>query len=99
MCHEYVEELEPSIRYYLHKIRESNLQTSEPLQIGEMEGLALDRFKSKLEAVMAKANASTSMLSRTHGQPASPTTVRKEMTVFAVRLRRESCLSHVGREI
>ena len=49
LCHERVEELEPSIRYCLHKIGESNLQTSELLQIGEMEGPALDLFKSKLE--------------------------------------------------
>ncbi|XVF24029.1 hypothetical protein REPUB_Repub13aG0091400 [Reevesia pubescens] len=44
-----------------------------------------------IEAVckMAKANASISMLSRTHGQPASPTTLGKEMAIFAVRLSRE----------
>ncbi|KAB1217782.1 Adenylosuccinate lyase [Morella rubra] len=38
---------------------------------------------------MAKANAHIPMLSRTHGQPASPTTLGKEMAVFAVRLSRE----------
>ncbi|XVE99701.1 hypothetical protein REPUB_Repub03eG0223100 [Reevesia pubescens] len=38
---------------------------------------------------MAKANASISMLSRTHGQPASPTTLGKEVAIFAVRLSRE----------
>ncbi|XP_041011625.1 adenylosuccinate lyase-like [Juglans microcarpa x Juglans regia] len=37
----------------------------------------------------AKDNAHISMLSRTHGQPASPTTLGKEMAVFAVRLSRE----------
>ncbi|OMO91876.1 Fumarate lyase [Corchorus capsularis] len=44
-----------------------------------------------IEAIsnMAKANASISMLSRTHGQPASPTTLGKEMAIFAVRLSRE----------
>ncbi|KDP44832.1 hypothetical protein JCGZ_01332 [Jatropha curcas] len=35
---------------------------------------------------MAEDNASIPMLSRTHGQPASPTTLGKEMAVFAVRL-------------
>ncbi|KAL9231566.1 hypothetical protein vseg_006781 [Gypsophila vaccaria] len=55
ICRERVEELEPSIRYCLHKIGESNLQASELLQIGEMEGPALDLFKAKLEAVMAEA--------------------------------------------
>ncbi|XP_074316501.1 uncharacterized protein LOC141652801 [Silene latifolia] len=55
LCRERVEELEPSIRYCLHKIGQSNLQASELLQIGEMEGPALDLFKAKLEAVMAEA--------------------------------------------
>ncbi|GFZ11908.1 signal recognition particle-related [Actinidia rufa] len=55
LCRERVEELEPSIRYCLHKIGESNLQTSELMHIGEMEGPALDLFKAKLEAVMAEA--------------------------------------------
>lgn len=49
LCRERVEELEPSIRYCLHKVGESKLQTSELLDIGEMEGPALDLFKSKLE--------------------------------------------------
>ncbi|OWM65522.1 hypothetical protein CDL15_Pgr009112 [Punica granatum] len=57
LCRERVEELEPSIRYCLHKIGESNLQTSEFLHIGEMEGPALDLFKAKLEAVMAEARS------------------------------------------
>ncbi|XP_060208801.1 uncharacterized protein LOC132636112 [Lycium barbarum] len=55
LCRERVEELEPSIRYCLHKIGESNLQTSELVSIGEMEGPALDLFKAKLEAAMAEA--------------------------------------------
>ncbi|KAF8414155.1 hypothetical protein HHK36_002154 [Tetracentron sinense] len=38
---------------------------------------------------MAKKNAHIPMLSRTHGQPASPTTLGKEMAIFAVRLSRE----------
>ncbi|GAB2234523.1 hypothetical protein Drorol1_Dr00003778 [Drosera rotundifolia] len=37
---------------------------------------------------MAKAYAHIPMLSRTHGQPASPTTVGKEMSIFAFRLSR-----------
>lgn len=49
LCRERVEELEPSIRYCLHKIGQSNLQASELLQIGDVEGPALDLFKSKLE--------------------------------------------------
>ncbi|KAJ9175836.1 hypothetical protein P3X46_014348 [Hevea brasiliensis] len=35
---------------------------------------------------MAEDHASIPMLSRTHGQPASPTTLGKEMAVFAARL-------------
>ncbi|KAG8379135.1 hypothetical protein BUALT_Bualt07G0056700 [Buddleja alternifolia] len=38
---------------------------------------------------MATANASIPMLSRTHGQPASPTTLGKEMAVFYYRLSKE----------
>ncbi|KAF3645072.1 putative myb-related protein Myb4-like [Capsicum annuum] len=57
LCRERVEELEPSIRYCLHNIGESNLQTSELVSIGEMEGPALDLFKAKLEAAMAEARS------------------------------------------
>ncbi|CAK8579095.1 unnamed protein product [Lathyrus sativus] len=57
LCRERVEELEPSIRYCLHKIGQSNLQTSELLNIGDMEGPALDLFKAKLEAAMAEARS------------------------------------------
>ena len=38
---------------------------------------------------LAQAYAEQPMLSRTHGQPASPTTLGKEMAVFAARLRRQ----------
>lgn len=57
LCRERVEELEPSIRYCLHKIGESNLPTSELVHIGEMEGPALGLFKAKLEAAMAEARS------------------------------------------
>ncbi|XP_028242511.1 signal recognition particle subunit SRP68-like isoform X3 [Glycine soja] len=57
LCRERVEELEPSIRYCLHKIGQSNLQASELLQIGDVEGPALDLFKAKLEAAMAEARS------------------------------------------
>ncbi|KAK9117708.1 hypothetical protein Sjap_016655 [Stephania japonica] len=57
LCRERVEELEPSIRYCLHKIGESNIKTSELLDIGKMEGPAFDLFKAKLEAVMDEARS------------------------------------------
>ncbi|KAK9097027.1 hypothetical protein Sjap_022524 [Stephania japonica] len=38
---------------------------------------------------MAKDNAHIPMLSRTHGQPATPTTLGKEMAIFVARLSRE----------
>ena len=38
---------------------------------------------------LAHAEANRPMLSRTHGQTASPTTLGKEMAVFAARLRRQ----------
>ena len=37
----------------------------------------------------AAKNASLAMLSRTHGQTATPTTLGKELAVFAHRLRRQ----------
>jgi len=40
-------------------------------------------------ALLAKDNASIPMLSRTHGQTASPTTLGKEMANFAYRLKRQ----------
>ncbi|WP_114853587.1 adenylosuccinate lyase [Brachybacterium sp. YJGR34] len=39
---------------------------------------------------LARASAEVPMLSRTHGQPATPTTLGKEMAVFAHRLRRQA---------
>jgi adenylosuccinate lyase len=40
-------------------------------------------------AAMAHANAAVPMLSRTHGQPATPTTLGKELAVLAHRLGRQ----------
>jgi adenylosuccinate lyase len=48
---------------------------------------ALDRVVERL-AALAKEHAGLAMLSRTHGQPASPTTLGKELANFALRLRR-----------
>ncbi|WP_193106536.1 adenylosuccinate lyase [Brachybacterium sp. FME24] len=39
---------------------------------------------------LARTTAEVPMLSRTHGQPATPTTLGKEMAVFAHRLRRQA---------
>ena len=51
----------------------------------------LPAMRTLVEAVRALAHAcaGAAMLSRTHGQPASPTTVGKEMSVFAARLERQ----------
>jgi len=38
---------------------------------------------------LAKSSAGVSMLSRTHGQPATPTTMGKEIAVFVHRLKRQ----------
>ncbi|MFA5940625.1 MAG: adenylosuccinate lyase [Sinimarinibacterium sp.] len=49
---------------------------------------AIDKLIQSI-AALAHAYAEQPMLSRTHGQPASPTTLGKEMGVFAQRLRRQ----------
>ena len=41
-------------------------------------------------AELARATAEVPMLSRTHGQPATPTTLGKELAVFVHRLRRQA---------
>ena len=49
---------------------------------------ALESLEQKIQS-MAHEYADISMLSRTHGQPASPTTVGKELAVTVARLRRQ----------
>ena len=50
---------------------------------------AMDELAGKV-ASMAKAWAKIPMLAHTHGQPASPTTVGKELAVVSARLRRQA---------
>ena len=48
---------------------------------------AIDRIVARLDA-LAREHAAVAMLSRTHGQPATPTTLGKEMANVAHRLKR-----------
>ena len=50
---------------------------------------AMDEMTDKI-AAMAKEYAAVPMLAHTHGQPASPTTVGKELAVVVARLRRQA---------
>ena len=50
---------------------------------------AMDSMTAKI-AAMAKAYAKVPMLAHTHGQPASPTTVGKELAVVSARLKRQA---------
>ena len=50
---------------------------------------AMDEMTAKV-AAMAKAYAAIPMLAHTHGQPASPTTVGKELAVVSARLKRQA---------
>lgn len=50
--------------------------------------LNLDEICDKLVA-LSEEHASLAMVARTHGQPASPTTMGKEMAVFAYRLSKQ----------
>lgn len=54
-------------------------------------GLLLPHMDEIIEAlcILAEAHAAQPMLARTHGQPASPTTLGKEMAVFIGRLKRQ----------
>ena len=50
---------------------------------------AMDEMTAKV-VEMAKATAKVPMLAHTHGQPASPTTVGKELAVVSQRLKRQA---------
>ncbi|MGN0842185.1 MAG: adenylosuccinate lyase [Kiritimatiellia bacterium] len=50
---------------------------------------AMDAMTAKI-VKMAKATAKVPMLAHTHGQPASPTTVGKELAVVSARLKRQA---------
>ncbi len=54
------------------------------------DGVLLPRMNKLIVAMtdLASRHADQSMLARTHGQPASPTTLGKEMANFAYRLKR-----------
>ncbi|XP_050376331.1 uncharacterized protein LOC126793756 [Argentina anserina] len=58
---------------------------------GAMNNVIFPTIGKLIQALctMAKEYSHIPMLSRTHGQPASPTTLGKEMAIFAVRLSRE----------
>jgi adenylosuccinate lyase len=58
-------------------------QAREQVLLPALDGLL------KLLADLAKRYADQPLLARTHGQPASPTTLGKEMAVFVQRLRRQ----------
>lgn len=51
---------------------------------------ALQRLQNKLDGLAAEW-ADVPMLAKTHGQPASPTRLGKEIGVFAYRLRQQIC--------
>ena len=65
--------------------------TAYALMIRDGRENILDTLQEVLEKIedLAKANKSVPMMSRTHGQPASPTTVGKELINFAWRIRYE----------
>ncbi len=68
----------------------NNLAYGMMLRAGRDEILlpVIDRLILAIEG-LARRYANEPMLARTHGQPASPTTVGKEMANFAYRLRRQ----------
>src|SRR5512140_3585571 len=67
----------------------NNLAHARMLEGGRDQVLlpAIDAIIARLDA-LAQENADVAMLARTHGQPATPTTLGKEMANVAHRLRR-----------
>ena len=66
--------------------------TSVPLLLKEChEQVLLPRYQAVLAAIEERARqwADIPMLAHTHGQPASPTSLGKELMVFAYRMRRQ----------
>ena len=62
------------------------------LMIKDAHGTVMDPLMAEVDAAMARLaneNAEQAMLSRTHGQTASPTTLGKEMANVLFRLRRQ----------
>ncbi|PWH07019.1 adenylosuccinate lyase [Brachybacterium endophyticum] len=59
---------------------------------GAVHEVWLPAFEGVIEQIarLARENAEVPMLSRTHGQPATPTTLGKELAVFAHRLQRQA---------
>ncbi|SFV86289.1 Adenylosuccinate lyase [hydrothermal vent metagenome] len=64
---------------------------SHALMLIDGRAVMLEQMRNILSLMthLAKDNAAIPMLSRTHGQTASPTTVGKEMANFAYRLKRQ----------
>lgn len=64
---------------------------SHALMLIDGRKVLLEQMQNVLSLItdLAKDNATVPMLSRTHGQTASPTTVGKEMANFAYRLKRQ----------
>ena len=56
-----------------------------------LEKIIIPKINEVIESLelFSKKHKDLPMLSRTHGQPASPTTLGKEMKVFAVRLKKQ----------
>lgn len=65
--------------------------TSYALMIKKGKKIVCDTLREVLEKIetLARDNKAVPMMARTHGQPATPTTVGKEFINFAARFRRE----------
>ena len=85
-----LEQLQPWVHFACTSEDINNLAYSLMLQESRAKIVIplLEELNSLLR-VMAHRNAALPMLSRTHGQPASPTTMGKEIANFVVRLERQ----------
>ncbi|MBG6215854.1 adenylosuccinate lyase [Arthrobacter sp. CAN_A6] len=85
-----IEHLKPLVHFGCTSEDINNLSYALGIK-GAVERIWLPAAKDLVERIgeLARSSSSTAMLSRTHGQPATPTTLGKEMAVVAHRLSRQ----------
>lgn len=85
--------LEPLVEFLHFACTSEDINNiSHAMQLRDGRGAIIDAQEAVIDALaeMAKESKDISMLARTHGQTASPTTVGKELAVFVDRLEQQT---------